>query len=293
MKTIRSILKRKSVKVIAILLLLIFIGVVYIYRNINKDTRVGEEETTSEEDLSADLNGDREKERVVLEMPDDESINYLKSIKVYDKSGSEIASLPSEVTIKIPMTDSLKIYKLNENDPKEYFSLDFIAGPHQSETMFFEMRERLILPVCHKEDVEGPYDCLFYSGNTGYLPIKDLDGDGLVELIETVDEYPSIGELSAEEKDAINQTFDEQEVDEFTEGAEIIAKREKGGRGRMVVWSIFSYNGKRFIEQTGFDYEKYYLLIGNFIDNKMKKPELSKDSLDYIEFTRNFWAHKL
>ena len=131
--------------------------------------------------------------------------------------------------------------------------------------MFFELRDELILPVCHKDEVSGPYDCLFYSGNTGYLPLLDLDNDGYLELIETVDEYPSSGELGA---------------------------REKGGRGRMVVWAIYSFNGKRFVEQTGDNYEKFYTLIGGTIENRMMRSELSKDSLEYIQFAKDFWAHK-
>ena len=249
-------------------------------------------QTTATDKIFIDLNGDGNKEYIILGMPEAEDDNYLKSLKAYSQSGQEIATLPSEIGIKIPMSESIKVHKLNEKETKEYFSFDFIAGPHQSETMFFELHKTSILPVCFKEEVSGPYDCLFYSGNTGYLPLKDLDNDGYVELIETVDEYPSTGELSAEEEKAINQAFDEQDVDEFSQGAEIIAKREKGGRGRMVVWAIYSFNGERFVEQSGKDYEKYYSLIGNTIENKMRKSELRKESLDYIQMVKDFWGHK-
>lgn len=78
--------------------------------------------------------------------------------------------------------------------------------------MFFKLYKDLILPVYFKEKVFRSYDCLFYSGNTGYLPLKDLDYDGYVELIETVDEYPGTDELSAEEEKAISQAFDEQDM---------------------------------------------------------------------------------
>lgn len=248
-------------------------------------------EIAEENRFSIDLDGNGEKEFVIFEPSEGEQDNYLKSIKAYNQSGEEIASLPPEIGIKVPMSESIKIHKLNTNDAREYFSFDFIAGPHQSETMFFELRGELILPVCHKDEVSGPYDCLFYSGNTGYLPLLDLDNDGYLELIETVDEYPSSGELSTEEESAITQVFEDQEVDDFSEGAEIIAKREKGGRGRMVVWAIYSFNGKRFVEQTEDNYEKYYALIGHTIENKMKKSELSKDSLEYIQLVKDFWGH--
>jgi len=239
----------------------------------------------------ADLNGDGEKEYLVLGMPENESGSYLKSIIAYDTSDTEIASLPQEIPIKVPILELIKVHTLNTNDPREYFSFDFIAGPHQSETMFFGLIEDKILPVCFKEIPEGPYDCLFYSGNVGYLPIKDLDNDGYVELIEAVDEYPGEGELSAEEETAIDKASEEQGVTDFTEGMKRIALREKGGRGRMVVWAIYSFNGKGFIEQTGNNYEKYYALIGNMIENKMRRSELSNDSLEYIQLVKDFWGH--
>lgn len=282
----------KKVAIIFLVLTVGVLGYVFLVQRENiPSSDMDVLEKYEENKFFVDLDGDGEKEYVVLGMPESEDDNYLKSLVAYSESGEEIARLPSEMGIKVPMSESISTHKLNTNDPREYFSFDFIAGPHQSETMFFELRDGLILPVCHKEEVTGPYDCLFYSGNTGYLPLVDLDKDGFIELIETVDEYPGSGELSNEEESAINKAFDEQDIDEFTEGAEIIAKREKGGRGRMVVWAIYSFNGKKFVEQTGNDYDKFYALISDVIGNKMKESELSKNSLEYIQLVKDFWGH--
>ncbi|MBU1499436.1 hypothetical protein KKE48_01035, partial [Patescibacteria group bacterium] len=122
-----------------------------------------------------------------------------------------------------------------------------------------------------------------------YLPVMDLDQDGLAEVIETTDEYPSEGKLNQEEQAAITEVAGESETNEFTQAMEQIAKREKGGRGRMVVWAIFSYNGKFFKEQSGKDYDRLYNLIGSQIKNKMKKSELSRDSLEYLNLVRKLW----
>ena len=155
--------------------------------------------------------------------------------------------------------------------------------------MFFDLQKDLLLPVCLKEKVTAPYDCLFFTGNVGNLPVMDLDQDGLAEVIETTDEYPSEGKLNQEEQAAITEVSGESEADEFTQAMEQIAKREKGGRGRTVVWAIFSYNGKFFKEQSGKDYDRLYNLIGSQIKNKMKKSELSRDSLEYLNLVRNLW----
>ena len=309
LKIIKPFFNRRNSFLLAIIFFLSFIIFIFLeeeikqYRNSLFSTDSNNEESSLDSSLESsssdeveklfiDLDGNGEKEYIVLTPLDRTGAVYLKAMIAYDKSDKDIAVLPSDMPIKIPITDSFKAYKLNKNDPREFFRLDFIAGPHQSETLFFGLSDDLLLPVCHEEEINGPYDCLFYSGNVGYLPIKDLDGDGYLELIEAVDEYPSDGELNTKEENAIDEAFKEQEVDEFVEGAEIIARREKGGRGRTVVWSIYSFNGEEFIEQTNNDYEKFYSLIGDFITNKMRKSGLSKGSLEYIQSTKDFWSHK-
>lgn len=135
-----------------------------------------------------------------------------------------------------------------------------------------------------------PDDCLFYLANPGGLVVDDLDGDGNLELVEVVDEYPKDGELSEEEETAIKQTFTEEGVDAFTEGARRIAIREKGGRGKPVAWAIFSYNGASvFVPQEGDNFEKYFLLLKSKQPDLVRKTEISEESIDYNEFVRTFW----
>jgi len=83
------------------------------------------------------------------------------------------------------------------------------------------------------------------------------------------------------------------------DGMTRIAKREQGGRGNRVVWSIYHYNGEYFVPQIGSDYEKYYPLVTSYINRYykdypkvMKKSEMSKESLDYNEFMKSFWTKK-
>lgn len=240
--------------------------------------------------IRMDLNGDANQEFLVIDPGNqDQPAKNIKSMIAYDSAGNVIASKPDEITVPQPMVGSAKIYRLKETDRKEAVSFEFVAGPHQSQVMFFDLQKDLLLPVCLKEDVTGPYDCLFFTGNVGNLPVMDLDQDGLAEVIETTDEYPSEGKLNQEEQAAITKVAGESETDEFTQAMEQIAKREKGGRGRTVVWAIFSYNGKFFEEQTGKDYDRLYNLIGSQIENKMKKSDLSGDSLAYLNLVRKLW----
>lgn len=240
--------------------------------------------------IRIDLNGDANQEFLIIDPGDQTQPNdHIKSMIAYDSVGNVIASKPDEITVPQLMFGSAKIYRLKETDRKEAVSFEFPAGPHQSQVMFFALNKDKILPVCLKEKVTGPFDCLFFIGNVGYLPVMDLDQDGLAEVIETTDEYPSEGKLNQEEQAAITEVAGESETNEFTQAMEQIAKREKGGRGRMVVWAIFSYNGKFFKEQSGKDYDRLYNLIGSQIKNKMKKSELSRDSLEYLNLVRKLW----
>lgn len=240
--------------------------------------------------IRIDLNGDANQEFLIIDPGDQTQPNdHIKSMIAYDSAGNVIARKPDEITIPQLMFDSAKIYRLKETDRKEAVSFEFPAGPHQSQVMFFALNKDKILPVCLKEKVTGPFDCLFFIGNVGYLPVMDLDQDGLAEVIETTDEYPSEGKLNQEEQAAITEVSGESEADEFTQAMEQIAKREKGGPGRTVVWAIFSYNGKFFKEQSGKDYDRLYNLIGSQIKNKMKKSELSRDSLEYLNLVRKLW----
>ena len=284
---------KRVLKIILVIACIFAIGFVALFLlSKNKSSETSEKNRSLGDDrASLDLDGDGVDEYISYELPDSEDDYNLKSLTAYNHSEEEIARLPSELSIKAPMSESVKIYRLDANSPREYFSFDFIAGPHQSETMFFELRDDLILPVCHEDEVSGPYDCLFYSGNTGYLPVKDLDGDGFAELIETVDEYPGTEGLDSEETNAVEQAFGDQGLEDITDEAKTVAEREKGGRGRMVVWSVYSFDGTRFVLQTDDNYEKYYDLIGDLVENKMRKSELSEDSLEYIQLSKDFWSH--
>lgn len=240
--------------------------------------------------IRIDLNGDGNQEFLVIQPGDpDQPNSFIKSLIAYDSDGNIIARKPEEITLLQPMDELTKIHRLKTGDMKEAVSFEFVAGPHQGQVMFFDLVDKELLPICLQEKVSGPYDCLFFIGNVGDLPVMDLDKDGLVEVIETTDEYPTEGKLTEEEQSAITNAAKDEGADEFTENMEQIAKREKGGRGRTVVWQIFSYNGKMFKEQTGKDYDRLYNLIGNRIENKMKKSDLSVDSLAYLNLVRKLW----
>ena len=273
-------------------------------KNYPKNITLGNNSENTEE-LRLDLDGDGKEEMLRLTLlNDEEQYPETKSLIAFDFEGNEIARYPEDLPMAAPMSGSAKVYSLDKNSKKQFISYDFIAGPHSADTMFLGLREsndgtKTILPICFVEVPQSALDCLFWSGEIGSLVVDDLDGDGFVEVVEMVDEYPSTSKLSSEEEKAIVEVFNEQEIGDFTNMAKTIAEREKGGRGNRVVWGIYRYNGEYFVPQLGVNYEKYYPLVTTYLKRFykdypiiMKKSEMSKDSLDYNEFMRDFWTNR-
>lgn len=249
--------------------------------------------------IKADLNGDGEKELLSLTNSgsDEEPAGLLTA---YDESGKEIAKLFEGNPIPMPFSNSAKIYTLDKDSKKEFVSYEFIAGPHSSRTTFFGMYklstgQNSIVSICKTKGIKESSDCMFWSGEVGSLLVNDFDKDGKIEVVEMVDEYPKDGVLTKEEEDAIIKVFGSDDK-ETLEGVTRIPKREKGGRGNRVVWGIYSFNGEIFEQQLGTNYEKYYKFVKEYLDlnldypTVMKRGELSKSSLEYNEFMKDFWT---
>jgi hypothetical protein len=111
-----------------------------------------------------------------------------------------------------------------------------------------------------------------------------------------VDEYPKDGPLTEEIINSTKETFNNL-GEKASDGALRVLKREQGGRGNKVIWGIYKYNDTYFEKQLGKDYDKYYVLAKDSISNLytkyptiMKKSEMSKDSVEYNEFMKNYWT---
>lgn len=259
---------------------------------------------SSENKVYADLNGDGKQEtlQLILGGADGKSPSVV-SLIAYNENGKEIGRLPESMPIQVPMPGSGKVYTPIKKDKNQFVSFDFVVGPHSSETMFLGLFKLKaggmgVLPVCLTDNVQGDSDCLFWSGEVGGLIAKDLDNDGTLEVIETVDEYPKDGPITAAIEKIVNEQFKNLSQD-AENGMIRILKREQGGRGNKVVWEVYRFNGNFFEEQTSTDYDKYYNLVSQYLKTTyptyptiMRKDAMSKDSLEYNEFLSKFWTHR-
>lgn len=288
---------KKNIFRIIVLGLLILIGYFLVVKNkpSQKIENILSKTDSKFEDVKVDLNGDGKQGtlRLTLSSTDEKSPSVV-SLVAYDENGKEIGRLSDSMPIKTPMSESGKVYTPIKKDKNQFVSFDFSVGPHSSETMFFGLFKLKtdgmgVLPVCLTDNVYGPSDCLFLSGEVGELIVKDLDNDGTLEVAETVDEYPKDGPITADTEKMINEQFKNMSQD-VANGMIRIAKREQGGRGSKVIWGIYRYNGEYFEEQLAQNYDKYFSLLIKIQQDLIRKSDLSKDSLEYNEFVRKFWT---
>jgi hypothetical protein len=139
-------------------------------------------------EYNLDSNGNGEKETVVFIT--NEETGGLSQINVVDTKGDVVASTPEGIGFPPPLLEAFKTYKFAEKSDIEFFSVDFIEGPHQARTMFFGVLDEQIYPICKTSETKEVFDCLFYKAGEGYVVVEDLDGDAFVEVVEYVDEYP-------------------------------------------------------------------------------------------------------
>lgn len=280
---------KKYILAIIVLGLLIIIGYFLIVKNklFQKIENIPSKTDSKFEDVKADLNGDGKQE--TLRLAADDKGPYLVALGINGKEiGPHSLPLPTR-----PFSNSGKAILSDSETKQQFVSFDFVVGPHSSSTMFFGLQQytNAISLVCHKEEKTDPESCFFWSGDFGELITRDLDNDGALEVVETVDEYPRDGSITADIEKMINEQFGDAGQD-AANGMIRIAKREQGGRGNKVIWGVYRFNGNFFEEQTGANYDKYFALLIKIQPDLMKKNDLSKGSLEYNEFMKRFWTRR-
>ena len=297
---------KKHLKTFMILILVILgVLVISVYVGARKIKKDGEYKAQLMEiqpgDTLVDLDGDGDDEIVrYSSLISEDSLYTVESLVAYDEIGEEVGRLPEEMPIEEPLPNTSQVFVANKEDGKQFISYEYISGPHSSMTMVFGLFELKtgqmgLLPICSTEIVKSAYDCLFWSGQVGTLVVKDLDNDGMIEIVEMVDEYPKNGEITSEIIEITNREFKDLGQDTAKSMIRVL-KREQGGRGNRVVWNIYHYNGEMFKIQLGSDYEKYYGLVEKYLRKSsleypvvMKRSEMSQESLEYNEFLEGFW----
>jgi|GEM_PF-6998580 len=174
-----------------------------------------------------DIDGDGRNNLVLfLSSAPEEKPYFSGYIVVYDEKLKEIARTSKEFyNLSLLLKGDFFPYKLDKQSKKEYLKITYIAGAHHFRHFFLTRKGNKLVPVCKKEKAKSWDDCGFYNSTWG-LEVEDYDEDGLMEVIEFVDEYPP-----------------------------------GGGRGDIVVQGIYEFNGEYFRKLEGEEYMKIYKLV--------------------------------
>lgn len=239
--------------------------------------------------IMGDFNNDGKLERAIVYIAGEDESTSQNYIAFFDEKGKEIFRSPEWMTFPNPVEEEIEALKLKTSKNKSFLKLEFLVGPHQTEIMFIGIdEEHGVTPICKNPIEKVPEDCLFYSTHIGGIQIGDLDDDDFIEVVEYVDDYSDIGQISKEEETAIEEGFGE-----AAEEAKQIVLREQGGRGKGVVWGIYRFDGgRKFNPLSGKDFLGIFNSLAKEQPDLMKKSEMTKESIEYIESTRKFWTHR-
>jgi hypothetical protein len=252
------------------------------------------------ESIEADLLGTGNKQLVEIHQTDNEVVFKIKN-------NNEIIVSHEFSQILRPST-TYSVLQLNANNPKEYIRWDQIAGPHQWETLFITLHDSKLYTIPSGDFEKEVWYQRFWTSRDELI-VWDINGDGLMEIIEFVDEYPpSAPRLEDEEiKNITLREFSKTHPEEIVgESAWKIVSRENYGvgRGAKVIWNIHTFVDGRvpmIRKLDGKEYSEYEDLLLNYVQVARKdqgvilpilvsKNDLSSDSIEFNNFVRTFWT---
>jgi len=256
-----------------------------------------------------DFNGDGTKE--VLNVIEKET--GMVNMDLFDLEGNKIAGLMDELYLY--NTTLFKIVKLNENSPKEYLQWDMATGPHQIQTVFLTVIGDLIQPI-YSMDFEKKTMYFPFYNSRGSLIVSDANYDGLVEIIENVDEYP-VNAPRLEDPEIENIVREAASNHNLSEDAtkglvEIMTRENYGkGRGKKAIMAIHSFVDEEIPYFRRLPPDEYEVIAGKLVfaseevaeeikndktyeglttEIMIRYSDLEQDSKDFNEFVRNFWT---
>jgi len=311
-------IKNKKFIIFSLILLLLLI-VSFLTLSVNKTDVLDSEDPVLDEKTSPrtensifiDFDGDGTKEILNFTEVEGEVFAREVNMEAFDYNGNKIAELLDRTHLY--PTSLYKIVKLNENSNKEYLQWDMLVGPHQIETTFLTLFEGKVYPL-YSADLENNTIYTPFYTSRGELTVADFNGDGLVEVIENVDEYP-VNAPRLEDPDIdsmISEQFSAQGLDsELIEGFTEIVKRENygKGRGRKTILAIHSFVDGEEPHFRRLPSDEYEEIAGRLIaasqevekkakdsnsdwesESLVRYSDLDQDSKDFNDFVRYFWT---
>lgn len=103
------------------------------------------------------------------------------------EDGKEISS--KDVTLENNLGKLELVHLFNDSNQQILFTAG--AGAHSMNGFFYQLKDSTLIPICpddNKEDKQRGLDCFFFS-DAPSIYAKDLDGDGVSEIIASGHSY--------------------------------------------------------------------------------------------------------
>lgn len=233
--------------------------------------------------------------------------------------GNKVISADSFPEEFLRPPEELSAITLSENSKKQYLFWKQVAGPHHFEIYVFTVYNNKLVNLLAANFETEKWYMPFWLSRGPELLIKDINQDGLKEIVEFVDEFP------AQSPRLNDQEIKKITIDQFGEqdGEKVwkIVSRENSGKGRglRVAWNIYSFIDAEkpyFKKLNDNDYEQMVKILlkdspaylgkstfsmeiedGLFtpdpnidLSDTISRSQLSKDSIEFNNYVRDFWA---
>jgi hypothetical protein len=291
-RVISSMRSKRGVLLVTVLVIIGFSINFYIQRESkNQVAHKQDQQSANTAQLTVDFKGDGKPIELKIQLLEGE-------YKVHDSSGKELV-----FNNAAPFPGSMyKVVTLNEKSKKEYIQWDNPVSPNTTQTFFYTLFDGNLQALPAYDFENDVYTYAFYNSRAE-LGVGDFTSDGLVEVVESANEYPADAPLPNDPK--IEKEFKEAFIkegltEELANDMAQIYKRDTYGKGGVVIWSIYSFlesEAPFFRKLNDDEYneiaDRYVTAMNKVfketsVDSKlMKVSDLKQDSIDFNKFSKN------
>ena len=184
---------------------------------------IKEKAVLSNDSIAIDMNGDGK-----LELLSAQSSTGSSQFVLFDKNGSVLGASQSWKS-NTPNKSNMSAFKSDISKKEEFALIQHYGGSNMDSAIVLKFVQNKIVQVCHNESIIVVGDCAYYQWAPGKLEVKDLDGDGMVEIVSYIYQFPRYPDL-----DYIKNVGNPIDREDY-----------------LMATETYSYNGYEFILQKG------------------------------------------
>ena len=259
------------------------------------NTKAETEAETEAETIEGDLLGTGSKQKITISVGEREV-----KIEVIE-NGKVVASNVFDYGFVKPSTE-YSLIKIDQNKSQEYLRWDQYVGPHHVETLILTTGDGIVRPALAADYENEVWYLPFWSSRDSTY-IRDINDDGIAEVLEYADEFPSDAPrlIDPEIEKITRREFPDDLGDDMWR---IVSRENFGeGRGRKVIWNVYTILNEDPLLFKKANKEEYEELTANILEaikyasretkyfpEVISRYDLSQESISFNNFVRDFWT---